>query len=150
MGSGTLQDITHTIQLAVAPVFLLMGIGTTLSVLSARLGRIIDRARFVEAELANVLPQERAPRVTELELLGRRAKLVMFGMTSTVVAALLVCSLIGTAFIAFLFGANLAPVVAVLFVLAVSAFMAALVFFLREVFVAIAMLKFSLPPEVKT
>jgi uncharacterized membrane protein len=144
--SAALQDITHTIQLAVAPVFLLTAIGTTLNVLASRLGRVIDRARFVETELKDV---QRPPKVAELDQLARRAKLVMFALTAGVVAAFLVCLLIGLAFLAYLFAVNLAPVVAVLFVLAVSAFMVALVFFLREVFLAIAMLKFSLPPEVK-
>jgi len=149
MASGTLQDITHTIQLAVAPVFLLTAIGATLAVLSTRLGRVIDRARLLELDLQNALPDQRAPKVAELNQLARRAKLVMFAMTSGVVAALLVCTLIGVAFLAYLFALNLAAAVAVLFILAVTAFMMALVFFLREVFLAIAMLKFSLPPDVK-
>ena len=38
------SDIAHVIQLAVAPVFLLSGVGVTLGVLATRLGRIIDRA----------------------------------------------------------------------------------------------------------
>ncbi|MBL8957595.1 MAG: DUF2721 domain-containing protein [Myxococcaceae bacterium] len=149
MAPGTLQDITHTIQLSVAPVFLLTAIGATLAVLSTRLGRVIDRARTLEADLASSLPEHRPPKLLELNQLIRRAKLVMYAMTSGVVAALLVCTLIGTAFIAYLFGVNLATTVAVLFVLAVTAFMAALIMLLREVFLAIAMLKFSLPPDVK-
>jgi Protein of unknown function (DUF2721) len=42
------SDVTvaHTIQLAVAPVFLLSGIGAILVVMTNRLGRIIDRARY--------------------------------------------------------------------------------------------------------
>jgi hypothetical protein len=40
--------IARAIQLAVAPVFLLSGVGVTLGVLATRLGRIIDRARFLE------------------------------------------------------------------------------------------------------
>ena len=38
-------DITRIIQLAVAPVFLLTAIGTILSALNNRLGRIVDRRR---------------------------------------------------------------------------------------------------------
>jgi hypothetical protein len=38
-------DVAHAIQLAVARVFLLSGVGVVLSVLSARLARIVDRAR---------------------------------------------------------------------------------------------------------
>ncbi len=41
-------DITRIIQLAVAPVFLLTAIGTILSALNNRLGRIVDRRRVVQ------------------------------------------------------------------------------------------------------
>ncbi|MEG0884366.1 MAG: DUF2721 domain-containing protein, partial [Janthinobacterium sp.] len=44
-------DIGHIIQLAIAPVFLLTGIGTMLVVLTNRLGRIIDRTRVLEDRL---------------------------------------------------------------------------------------------------
>ena len=36
--------LAQVIQLAVAPVFLLAGVGATLNVLASRIGRIIDRA----------------------------------------------------------------------------------------------------------
>lgn len=48
----TLSDVntvSHAIQLSVAPVFLLTGIGALLSVLTNRLGRVIDRARLLES-----------------------------------------------------------------------------------------------------
>jgi len=49
------SDVTvaHAIQLAVAPVFLLSGIGAILVVITNRLGRIIDRARVLEDRLDN-------------------------------------------------------------------------------------------------
>jgi len=43
--------VGHVIQLAVAPVFLLTGVGGLLAVLTNRLARIIDRARFLEERL---------------------------------------------------------------------------------------------------
>jgi Protein of unknown function (DUF2721) len=43
--------VAHAIQLAVAPVFLLTGIGAILAVMTNRLGRIIDRARVLEERL---------------------------------------------------------------------------------------------------
>jgi hypothetical protein len=45
--------VAHAIQLAVAPVFLLSGIGAILAVMTNRLGRIIDRARVLEVRLDN-------------------------------------------------------------------------------------------------
>ena len=43
----SLSTVAHVIQLAVAPVFLLTGIGAILSVLAMRLGRIVDRFRIL-------------------------------------------------------------------------------------------------------
>ena len=42
-----ITDITHVIQLAVAPVFLLTAVGTIITALTNRLGRAIDRRRVV-------------------------------------------------------------------------------------------------------
>ena len=42
-----IDEIAHVIQLSIAPVFLLTGVGTLLNVLSGRLARVIDRARFL-------------------------------------------------------------------------------------------------------
>lgn len=143
-----LQDITHTIQLAVAPVFLLTALATTLGVLVNRLGRIVDRARRIEHRLASESQAVRAASVAELGLVSHRARLVHWGLTAGTGAALLVCLLIAVAFLGYLFDRELGPVVATLFILAMLAFVAALLLFLREVFLAIDTLRFALPPEV--
>ena len=46
------MDIAHLIQSALAPVFLLSGVGVTLGVMTSRLTRAVDRARHLE-ELLN-------------------------------------------------------------------------------------------------
>ena len=48
--TGVLQ-VAQIIQLAVAPVFLLAGIGAFLNVCAGRLARIVDRARGLEARI---------------------------------------------------------------------------------------------------
>jgi len=45
-----ISNVSHVIQLAVAPVFLLTGIGAILSVLISRLGRIVDRGRVLREQ----------------------------------------------------------------------------------------------------
>ncbi len=45
-------DVARIIQLAVAPVFLLSGVGVTLTLFTNRLARIVDRARILEDRLA--------------------------------------------------------------------------------------------------
>lgn len=51
MEPNAVENIAVVIQLSVAPVFLLAGIAGMLNVLSIRLGRVVDRARIVEARL---------------------------------------------------------------------------------------------------
>ena len=46
-----ISDITQVIQLAVAPVFLLTAIGTLITALNNRLGRVIDRRRVLQERL---------------------------------------------------------------------------------------------------
>ena len=45
------DGISHAIQLAVAPVFMLTAIGGLIGALATRLGRIIDRARDLEERI---------------------------------------------------------------------------------------------------
>lgn len=45
------NDITSTIQLALAPVFLLTAVVTLITAISGRLARTIDRMRFIHSEL---------------------------------------------------------------------------------------------------
>jgi Protein of unknown function (DUF2721) len=144
--SAELHDITHTIQLAVAPVFLLTALGTTLSVFATRLGRIVDRARRLESQLEGQAPASQPACEQELLELAVRARLIQWALTAGTVAALLVCLLIAVAFLGYLFEANLGTAVAVLFIMAVGGFVAALVCFLREVFLATRSLRFGPPP----
>ena len=76
-----LQDITHTIQLAVAPVFLLTALGTTLSVFTTRLARIVDRARRVEVRVRDEAGAARDASVRELGMIERRVRLIYWALT---------------------------------------------------------------------
>ena len=45
------HDRVQIIQLSIAPVFLIAGIGTLLNVLTSRLARVVDRGRAIELDL---------------------------------------------------------------------------------------------------
>jgi hypothetical protein len=140
-----LHDITHTIQLAIAPVFLLTALGTTLSMFATRLGRIVDRARRVETRLGAESGAVRERSQWELRKLEIRVRLIHWALTLGTLAALLVCLLIAVAFVGYLFDARVGPVVAVLFIVAMATYVAALMCLLREVGLAIATLEFGVP-----
>ncbi len=129
-------DMTRAIQLAVAPVFLLTAIGAIINALMGRLGRAVDRRRKLEELLPAFEGETLASMERELGTLARRIKLVFWAMAFAVLSALLVCLLIGTAFIGALVAVDLSKPVAGMFVLAISALTVCLLAFLREVFLA--------------
>jgi MFS family permease len=149
MTESYLQDITHTIQLAVAPVFLLTALGTTLAVFTTRLARIVDRARRVELRLGEEEGDARQASIGELRMLQGRVRLIHLALTLGTCAALLVCLLIAVAFLGYLLGARIGIIMAVLFIAAMTAYVGALVCFLREIFAAIDTMRFNLPREVR-
>jgi len=133
-----IQDITHVIQLSVAPVFLLTAVGTILNVLVNRLARVVDRARRLGERLEEMTERARPPIEAELRVLARRRRFVNYAITLGTTAALLVCLVIAVAFLGFILHADFSGALAGLFIAAMLAFIGALVLFLREIFLAVA------------
>ena len=133
-----LADLSHAIQLAVAPVFLLTGIATLLNAMNTRLGRIVDRRRAIEKRLQDSpegCNREAAER--ERALLRRRGTLIYFAIFCEVLSALLVCLVVAGAFLGTLVRFELAVTVAVTFVAAMMSMITGLGLFLREVYLAV-------------
>jgi hypothetical protein len=138
-----LADIARTIQLAVAPVFLLTALGTIIGVLTTRLSRVVDRTRVLTARIASTagstdVLRTSLPPQQELEILWRRRNLVNRAITCATIAALLVCLLVLLAFLGFMLDRNFSKVIAMLFITAMTMFIAALMFFLREIIVTVS------------
>ena len=127
--------VAHAIQLAVAPVFLLSGIGAMLAVMTSRLGRIIDRARYLEEQLVDVSPEFFSTLQTDLRLLSQRAKLIYSAIALCTTTALLVCTVIAFLFVSAFLQFDASVVVALLFIAAMSTFVLGLLGFLREIYV---------------
>ena len=140
-----INQITHVITLAIAPVFLLTAVGTLMGVLANRLARVVDRIRVLEERLHEIGLDELLPAREELDNLRRRMRLVYFAIASAVFCALFVGLLIIVAFIDAFMSVNLAAFVGVLFVMAMCAFIGSLVVFLREIFLAVANTRKSMP-----
>ena len=128
-----ISDIGHVIQLAIAPVFLLTGVATKLTVLTNRLARIIDRTRVLEDRL-KVKPNELYS--AELETLYTRSHLINTAITSSTACGLLVCMVIALLFLGDTTNLPLDQYIAALFVLAMLGLIGSFVYFLREIFIA--------------
>jgi hypothetical protein len=133
--------IAHVIQLSVAPVFLLSGIGAMLAVMTNRLSRVIDRARLLEGRLAAMPPSESHPLHNELGTLSRRARMINVAITLCTATALLVCAVVAALFLGAFAGFDASIPVALLFIGAMVTFFAGLLSFLREIFLATASLR---------
>ncbi len=134
---------SEVIKLAVAPVFLLSGIGAMLAVMTNRLSRIVNRAR---ALTETVPPGGTTGDMHQYELivLSRRARLVNASISLCTLTALLVAGVIALLFIGAFLTFDVTIPVGLMFVAAMFAFILALVFFLREVYLATASLRFDL------
>ena len=134
---GPVNDIAHNIQLAVAPVFLLSGIGAILNVLASRLGRVTDRARKLEADIPGYPSKRRDEAMNELAVLDRRMSATNRALALCTLSALLVCCTVAILFIGDLMPMRWTGVVAVLFIAAMALLIAGLSLFLYEVQIAL-------------
>ncbi len=140
-------DIAHTIQQAVAPVFLLSGVAAMLNVLTSRLARVIDRARAMELEYHDLpLGTERHVMRDRLAVLSKRSRLINRAITLCTVCALMVCLLIVTLFVSAMLDVSGSRWIAGLFVLAMLALIGGLITFLQEISIATASVRID-PPQ---
>jgi len=136
-----ISAIAHVIQLAVAPVFLLSGIGAILAVMTSRLGRVIDRARVLEDRLEHSRPEQVSTLEADLEALARRARLIGPAITLCTATALLICLVIVVLFASAFLRFDVTLPVAFLFIAAMLSFFLGLLWFLREILIATSSLK---------
>lgn len=135
--------VAQVIQLAVAPVFLLTGVGAILNVMSNRLARIVDRARVLELKLAEAKDADHVELTERLRNLSRRARLIGQSIALCVSTAVLICSVIIVLFLGEFLDFEATAPAAVLFIAALLSFLLSLVWLLREVFQATHTLKFG-------
>jgi hypothetical protein len=133
-----MPEIAGVIQLAVAPVFMLTAVGAILAALGGRLGRAVDRRRTLEEWLPRMLPAELPSAEAELATIARRIRFVYLAILFAVVSGLFICLLIVGAFLGAFVRADLSYTIGAMFVFAMLALIACLLFFLREIFLAVS------------
>lgn len=127
-----IHSVSEAIRDAVAPVFLLTGIGSILGVLIGRLGRSIDRARFLTDA-----PEEKRERFKdELRIIVRRTKWLRRAIGLATFAALCICVSIASMFISVETGLRLPHLVMVSFIISMASLILGLLCFLREIVLA--------------
>jgi uncharacterized membrane protein len=137
MTDTSVSSIAHIIQLAVAPVFLLAGLGGILNVVATRLSRVVDRVRTLEGHLlADPEPELEEIARKELAILDRRMGLCHWSVGLCTTSALLISLVVVILFVADLVVLNFAIPVSLLFIAAMASLTFGLLLFLLEVTIA--------------
>ncbi|MFT6591938.1 MAG: putative membrane protein [Rhodoferax sp.] len=139
-----LETVTHGIQLAVAPVFLLTAVAGMIGTVAGRLARIIDRARILEGRIEGARPGDTMlPAFRELSQLRVRGGLVTVCIALLTLCAILIGLTIVTLFLGQTTTLQILRFATVFFLTGVGCFVLALVLFLVETWLATRILKFG-------
>ena len=128
----SVTTVAEIIQLAVAPVFLLAGIGAFLNVCTGRLSRIVDRARQIEPLQLESRGGEHDRWLREIRVLDRRMALVSHAIFLSVLAAVLICAVVVLLFAAGLTDAHFGTAIALLFIASMACTGLGFAIFLHE------------------
>ncbi|MBU6410548.1 MAG: DUF2721 domain-containing protein [Verrucomicrobia bacterium] len=145
----SLEQILPELHEAIGPVILISGVGLLLLTMTNRLGRAIDRARQLKAELPNRTPSEQKHVAAQVAVIYRRAKMIRLSITLAAISALLAAFLIITLFMTALLQARQGLLVAVIFIACMAALFASLVAFLLDINLSLRALKLELDDTEK-
>ena len=129
------------IQLAITPVILLSGVGALMLTLTNRMGRVVDRTRSLAGLMRTATGEERAHFETQLAIMWRRAKLIRLAVTLAALSMLLACVLVMVIFADASVQREFGPEMVVIFVASVGCLIAALVAFLRDIWMSLRALQ---------
>ena len=127
-----IHEVSVAIRDAVAPVFLITGIGSFLAVLVNRLGRAIDRARNLNA----LNREQRQKFLAELDIIVRRTAWMRWSVGLFIFAGLCVSLSIASIFIGVATKISLSDFVLIAFITAMFSLIFGLLCFLREIILA--------------
>jgi hypothetical protein len=142
--AAQIAEVGEVVRLAVAPVFLLSGVGITLTLMVNRLARVVDRARALERAERDTHESDLHELNLKLSTLEVRARLLGPAIALCTICALLVSLVVVALFLGAMLNFRLGMIIATLFILAMLSFIGGLSLFLREVLLATKTLRIGL------
>jgi hypothetical protein len=146
----TLEQLIPVLQIAIGPVILISGVGLLILSMTNRLGRTIDRSRQL-VDLRRSAKDEDLLRVElQLGILWRRARLLRVAITLAGIAVLLDALLMILLFLGALVDLPVAAIVAIAFAGCMTALIGSILYFLRDINLALRALANELQADVRT
>ena len=144
MPPTSLEQIIPELRDAIGPVILISGVGLLLLTMTNRLGRAIDRARQLKAELPTRTESEREHLQAQVAIIYRRAKMIRLSITLAALSALLAAALIVMLFLTALLRWENGLFVSLIFIACMVSLIASLVAFIRDINLSLRALKLEL------
>src|SRR3990172_9109691 len=137
----SVAQLIPILQTAIGPVILISGVGLLLLSMTNRLGRAIDRARILSAELTLASEASRSAIEGQLRILWRRARLIRAAITLVSMSALAAGILIIVLFFTALWQLETAWLIGALFVVCMVCLIASLIVFIHDINQSLAALR---------
>ncbi|HTY87019.1 MAG TPA: DUF2721 domain-containing protein [Candidatus Acidoferrum sp.] len=144
MPTTPLHEIVPVLQVAIGPVILISGVGLLLLTMTNRLGRAIDRARQLKADLPKRTDAEREQVLAQVAMIYRRARVIRLTIILAAVSVLLASVLIITLFLSALLHLEFGLLVSLIFIACMASLFASLVAFICDINLSLGALKLEL------
>jgi hypothetical protein len=139
------QDLVPTLQLSVAPIILVSGVGLILLSLTNRFGRVIDRTRALAPIVAQSTGLDYERNVKQIRVLWRRALIIRAGIALGLLSVLLASLLVMGLFAGTLFMLPMEWLLISCFVLCVGSLVGCLGCFLADINLSLHALRHEIP-----
>jgi hypothetical protein len=151
MQSTSLTELIPVLQIAIAPVILISGVGLLLLSLTNRFGRAVDRTRQIHDQMhAAAALADRQRLAVQVRVIYQRARLIQFAIVMGALSALFAALLILTLFLTALMKLNGAGLISLIFICCLLSLVACLIAFIMDIRLSLKALKLELTHQPKT
>jgi CBS domain containing-hemolysin-like protein len=144
MPSTHLTELIPVLQIAIAPVILISGVGLLLLSLTNRFGRAVDRTREIHHEMRQAATADRPRLAYQVEVIYRRARLIQFSIVMGALSALFAAILILALFLAALMKWESSVVISLIFICCLVSLVVSLITFIMDIRLSLKALKLEL------
>ncbi len=146
-----MQNIQHLIQLLqslISPIVLISGVGLLLLSFTNRLGRVIDRSRFLVKELEQEKKDNFEIKEKQISILYKRSRILQTSITAISITILLASLMILLLFFGYFTKINIEPFFLIIFVIAIFCLIFSIILFLLDVSLTLKALKFQIKKHI--
>ena len=128
--------ISEILASAVSPVFLLAGVGALLNVMTGRLGRIVDRLRYLQEYIDKASSVDKQTILLNRKQSIFRMRLIYASIFFCTLSGLMVCIVIGALFIGEINTYSIDVFISILFILCMASLILSFILLATEIFIA--------------